>query len=156
MANIRFELIQALRTTSLKIANSNSYQWGHMGLCNCGFLAQEITSLPKEEIHKRAMQRPGDWSEQLNDYCPTSGLPMDNLIDELVAFGFSLNELRHLERLSDPAILKAFLHEKRYLRHNIKEDVVIYLNTWATLLEESLLATISIKELANKKAIPSP
>jgi len=155
MANIRFELIQALRTTALKIANSNSYQWGHMGLCNCGFLAQEITSFPKEEINKRAMQRPGDWSEQLNDYCPTSGLPMDNLIDELVAFGFSLNELRHLERLSDPAILKALPHEKRYLRHNIKEDVVIYLNTWATLLEESLLATISIKELANKKAIAS-
>jgi len=153
MANIRFELIQAVRATAQKINNSSSYQWGHMGLCNCGFLAQEITTLSKEEIHRRAMQRHGDWSEQLNDYCPTSGLPMDNLIDELVAFGFTLTELRHLERLSDPAILQALPLEKRHLKHNVKEDVVVYLNTWAAQLEELLITTISITELSTRKEI---
>jgi len=153
MANNRFGLIQALRATAHNIESSSTYQWGHMGLCNCGFLAQQITSLSKEEIHKRAMQRHGDWSEQLNDYCPTSGLPMDNVIDELVAFGFTLSELKHLERLSSPTILQALPQEKRQLKHNVKEDVVTYLTTWATLLETSLLETISLQELSDKEPI---
>jgi hypothetical protein len=155
MANIRFELIQALRKTAQKIADSSSYQWGHMGLCNCGFLAQEITSLPKDDIHRRAMQRHGDWSEQLNDYCPASGLPMDDLIDELVNFGFSLEELRHLERLSDPAVLLSLAPEKRYLMHNVKDDVVVYFNAWAILLEESMINAISLEELTAKERIPT-
>lgn len=154
MANIRFELIQALKTTARKIEHNTSYQWGHMGLCNCGFLAQEITSLSKDEIHRRAMQRHGDWSEQLNDYCPTSGLPMDDLIDQLVNFGFTLEELRHLERLSDQAVLQRLPLEKRYLSHNVKADVIVYLNVWANLLEESLLDAISLKELTIKKKVP--
>lgn len=153
MANIRFGLIQAWRATANNIDRSSTYQWGHMGLCNCGFLAQQITSLSKEEIHRRAMQRHGDWSEQLNDYCPTSGLPMDDVIDELVAFGFTLSELKHLERLSDPTVLQSLPQEKRQLKHNVKEDVVIYLTTWATLLESSLLETISLQELSDKEAI---
>lgn len=154
MANIRFELIQALKTTARKIEHNTSYQWGHMGLCNCGFLAQEITSLSKDEIHRRAMQRHGDWSEQLNDYCPTSGLPMDDLIDQLVNFGFTLEELRHLERLSDQTVLQRLPLEKRYLSHNVKADVIVYLNAWANLLEESLLDAISLKELTIKKKVP--
>lgn len=154
MANIRFELIQALKTTARKIEHNSSYQWGHMGLCNCGFLAQEVTSLSKDEIHRRAMQRHGDWSEQLNDYCPTSGLPMDDLIERLVNFGFTLEELRHLERLSDQAVLQRLPLEKRYLSHNVKADVIVYLNAWANLLEESLLDTISLKELTIEKKMP--
>jgi hypothetical protein len=155
MANIRFELIQALRATAQKMEKSDSYQWGHMGLCNCGFLAQEITSLSKEEIHRRAMQRHGGWSEQLNDYCPTSGLPMDSLIDELVQFGFTPGELTHLERLSDPRVLQTIPFERRHLKHNVKKDVVLYLNAWATLLEETLLDAININELENKEKIVS-
>jgi hypothetical protein len=153
MANIRLELIQALRATALKIEKSDSYQWGHMGLCNCGFLAQEITSLSKEEIHRRAMLRHGDWSEQLNDYCPTSGLPMDSLIDELVQFGFTPGELTHLERLSDPRVLEKIPFEQRHLKHNAKKDVVFYLAAWATLLEETLIDSINIGELEKEKKI---
>jgi len=100
------------------------------------------------------MQRHGDWSEQLNDYCPTSGLPMDDLIDELVNFGFTLGELRHLERLSDPTVLQSLPLDKRYLTHNVKEDVVVYFNAWARLLEESLLNEISLKELTASRKIP--
>lgn len=151
MAKARFELIQALRTTARKIENNSSYQWGHMGLCNCGFLAQEITSLTKDEIHRRAMLRHGDWSEQLNDYCPSSGLPMDDLIDQLVSFGFSLEELKHLERLSHPSVLDRLPVETRHLSHNVKADVIIYFNTWADLLEETLLNSISLNELHGTK-----
>lgn len=142
MARLKPELIEVLRITAKKIANSKDYQWGHMGACNCGFLAQEVTRLQKNEIHTMAMQRYGDWNEQLNDYCPTSGLLMDDLISRMLEFGFDVNDLKHLEKLSDPAILSKLPVDKRYPKHNCKDDVVLYLQTWADKLENELLEQI--------------
>ncbi len=144
MAHVSIAVIDTLRATASKIESDTRYQWGHMGLCNCGFLAQEITKLSKSEIHTRAMQRHGDWTEQLNDYCPTSGLPMDQIIDELIAFGFSADDLRHLEKLSDGQILRSLPIHERNLHYNIKRDVVKYLRTWANLVEDQLLGQITL------------
>jgi hypothetical protein len=83
MAKSTLPVIQALRDTAQRLATQAPYQWGHMGSCNCGHLAQTITRLTKAEIHARAMQRYGDWERQLIDYCPTSGLPIDQTIDEM-------------------------------------------------------------------------
>jgi len=144
MAQPKSEIIEVLRITATKIEASNSYQWGHMGLCNCGFLAQQITRLSKEQIHTRAMQRHGDWSEQLNDYCPTSGLPMDDLISDLISYGFDSTDLKHLEKLSDGSVLRMLPLEQRNLKHNLKKDVVKYIRTWANLLEEQFLDSIHL------------
>jgi len=144
MARQSLQLIDALRATADKLQHSSQYQWGHMGACNCGFLAQHITHLRKEEIHARAMQRYGDWNEQLNDYCPTSGLPMDDLITELLNFGFDIDDLKHLERLSDPRVLQTLPPKQRNLERNAKADVIRYINTWANLLEIQLLHHITL------------
>ena len=142
MARSSVRLVEILRNTAHRLRTTSKYQWGHMGLCNCGFLAQEITHLRKEEIHARAMTGCGDWNEQLNDYCPTSGLPMDGIIGELLAIGFDVDDLKHLERLSSPIVLKAMPFEKRNLRKNAKPDVIFYLETWANVLEEDLLSSV--------------
>jgi len=144
MAKSTLLLFGALRATARQLEKSSHYQWGHMGSCNCGFLAQEITKLSKSEIHSRAMQRYGDWNEQLNDYCPTSGLPFDNIIDELVRAGLDIDDLKHLERLSDAAILSTLGTD--CLRHNQKEDVIAYLLAWAEKMETDLIKTIPLQE----------
>lgn len=151
MARPSIQLIQALRNTAKTLNNSSHYQWGHMGSCNCGFLAQEIARLNKDEIHERAMQRYGDWNEQLNDYCPTSGLLMDDLIDKLINAGLSIDDLKRLEKLSDPEILKNLPSGKKYLIHNNKPDVVEYLNTWAKVMENKLVTYIKLDELAKSE-----
>lgn len=153
MARPSIDIVTALLNTASKIEKSNNYQWGHMGLCNCGFLTQEITKQRKEEIHGKAMQRHGDWNEQLNDYCPTSGLPMDDLISEMLEFGFDTDDLKHLEKLSFPAILHSFPIEERDLRHNLKTDVVKYLRRWAELMEIQLLKEIDLPEFAENLLI---
>jgi len=154
MATSSLPLIQALRDTAQRLATQAPYQWGHMGSCNCGHLAQTITKLSKGEIHSRAMQRYGDWDRQLRDYCPTSGLPIDETIDEMLALGFTRQDLAHLERLSDPAIRAAIPFERRNaLRHNQRDDVVLYLRTWANLLEQALLDKITLPSL---ESIPAP
>jgi hypothetical protein len=153
MAKSTLPVIQALRDTAQRLATQAPYQWGHMGSCNCGHLAQTITRLTKAEIHARAMQRYGDWERQLIDYCPSSGLPIDQTIDEMLALGFSRQDLTHLERLADPDIRAAIPFERRNaLRHNQRDDVVLYLRTWADLLENSLLAGISLPNFAPQPA----
>ncbi|GAB2965758.1 hypothetical protein GCM10027048_39650 [Hymenobacter coalescens] len=148
MANSSHSVIDALRTTAQRLSAQAPYQWGHMGSCNCGHLAQTITRLNKAEIHARALQRYGDWDQQLRDYCPTSGLPIDETIDEMLALGFTRSDLAHLERLSDPVVRAAIPFERRQaLRHNHRDDVVLYLRTWAQLLEDELLASIRLPEL---------
>ncbi|SNC61853.1 hypothetical protein SAMN06265337_0552 [Hymenobacter gelipurpurascens] len=154
MAKSTLSVIQALRDTAQRLATQAPYQWGHMGSCNCGHLAQTVTKLSKGEIHARAMQRYGDWERQITDYCPTSGLPIDETIDEMLALGFTRQDLTHLERLADPTIRAAIHFERRNaLRHNQRDDVVLYLRTWANLLEGRLLADIQLPDLS---VAPSP
>jgi hypothetical protein len=147
MAKVSPEIIHALRNTAYALKQSSHYQWGHMGSCNCGFLAQQVTRLNKDQIHRRAMERYGDWSEQLNDYCPSSGFAIDDLISEMLAFGFDRDDLKHLERLSDPKVLRSLSVEQRNLNHNVKKDVITYLQAWADLLETQLLGQIELSNL---------
>lgn len=148
MAKPRPELIQALRNTAKKLNKSQNYQWGHMGSCNCGHLVQEVTQLSKAEIHEYAMRtHGGDWSEQALDYCPTSGYLMDQVISIMIEAGMDIVDFRHLERLSDKEVLTRLPLEERYLKHNVRDDVVKYMNAWADLLEEQLADQVSIADL---------
>lgn len=147
MARPSLSVVQALRTTARRLETATglkAYQWGHMGSCNCGHLAQTVCRLAPAAIHQRALlTRHGDWDDQLNDYCPHSGLPLDDVIDQMLDAGFSRPDLANLERLSDPAV-RAALGSARAnaLRHNRRPDVVLYLRTWADQLEAELLATV--------------
>ncbi|EIM76818.1 hypothetical protein A3SI_09021 [Nitritalea halalkaliphila LW7] len=136
MARASLTLIHAFRKTIQKLKQGAAYQWGHMGACNCGNLAQELCSLSKGEIHAFAMQKHGDWNEQLIDYCPTSGYPMDLMIQKMLDEGLTIDELGHLERLSDPVVLADIPFERRMkLEKNRKEDVLLYMETWLRQLE---------------------
>jgi hypothetical protein len=148
MAKIDIETITILRNTASQIEKSQHYQWGHMGSCNCGFLVQEITHLNKEQIHSRAMEGIGDWREQLEDYCPTSGMRMDDLISTIINAGFDVDDLKHLERLSDPLVLHSFPSAARNLRYNSKTDVTKYLKKWAEILESKLFEEIEISRVS--------
>lgn len=139
MARPSRRLIDAIRNTAQKLSKNTDYQWGHMGACNCGTLAQELTHLTKGEIHNYAMRGHGDWTEQVEAFCPTSEMPMDLLINQLIAAGLTLEDLINLERLKDQEVLSLIYREKKeHLQHNKQEDVILYLNAWADLLEKEL------------------
>ncbi len=148
MAKPSVHLIESLRKTAKNMSQGAPYQWGHMGSCNCGNLAQEITKLTKAEIHAYALQtRFGDWSEQTAEFCPTSNLPMDLVISEMMEAGLTRTDLKNLEKLSDKQVLKRLPKGERYLKHNKRDDVVKYLLTWASLLEEQLLNEIEVEQV---------
>jgi hypothetical protein len=149
MAFASLNLITALRRTAKKLDQGTAYQWGHMGACNCGNLAQELTNRTKAEIHEFAMMGRGDWNEQVQEYCPTSGLPMDMLIADMLNNGLTTTDLQHLEKLSDHEVLKRIPLERRNdIRQNNRADVVLYLFEWANLLEDQLLAHITLPDFS--------
>lgn len=135
MARANADLIFTLRQTAQRLNGNVSYQWGHMGMCNCGHLAQSITGLAGGEIHQSALVREGDWEQQASDYCPTSGNLIDAVLAAMFDLGLTRSDIRHLEKLSDPAVLRRI---GRHPRFNSRDDVVLYMTAWADLLQESV------------------
>lgn len=137
MARPSIELVQALRTTAARLARGAAYKWSHFGQCNCGNLAQTVTQLSPEQVYRAAFVRAGDWGEQAREFCPSSGYPIDFVLERLFELGLEPLDVQHLERLSDDRVLKRL--GVPALAHNRREDVVRYLTAWADLLEDALL-----------------
>jgi sugar phosphate isomerase/epimerase len=143
MATATIKLMEALLETANQLEKGVNYQWGHMGSCNCGHLVQEITKLTAAQIHDYAMANcMGDWSEQSQMFCGTGSMPMDLLFSELMNAGLDMVDIKHLEKCSDPRVLQQMPEGKKYPKNNLKEDVVLYMETWANVLEEELIDKI--------------
>lgn len=144
------KMIDVLTQTADRLENGAAYAWSHQGNCNCGHLAQTVTRLSKAAIHARALEKAGDWRDKIVDYCPTSDFPIDHIITTIFDLGFSRSDLSHLERLSSPEILRAIPPGRKPLRHNVREDVILYLRTWAEMLEKRMLADIELPQMLNQ------
>lgn len=153
-------LIEALRATADRLADGASYRWTHMGNCNCGHLAQTVTRLDPGEIHRRAMMRPGDWTEQVRDHCGISGLPFDQVVASLLELGLNTNDLADLESLRNPRIRSRVRQDRgarpgTEISHRHRDDVVDYLRAWADLLEEQALDQATARGLWEPAGAPS-
>lgn len=133
-------LISILRTTADRIENGAEYRWTHQGRCNCGQLIQTATGLGAAEIRKRAMEKPGEWSEHAVDYCPVSNHPLDDVIDALREIGFAASDLASVEYLNNARICREAKKRsgKVVLDYRNRDDVILYFRTWADQLEEEL------------------
>lgn len=129
------DLATALRMTAARLLEGSHYRWTHQGACNCGHLAQTLTRQTREEIHRAAVQKAGDWREHAIDYCPASGYPIDHILTQMLEAGLTLGEIEHLERLKDPRVVRTIPLEARPLDHRRREDVARYMTAWAALLE---------------------
>lgn len=138
MAYANAELCRALRRTAARLREGTDYQWGHLGMCNCGQLAQTLTGAGRDEIHAAALARGGEWEDRAREYCPQSGQLIDGIIQTMLGHGLTTGDLADLEELSDDRILRRLPSGRRYLERNRRGDVVEYLETWAGLLEQEL------------------
>ena len=146
MARVDPRLIEALRDTAERLRKGKAYSWTHMGMCNCGQLAQAVTQIPKEELNRMALQKAGDWGQQALEFCPDSGLPMDYVIGAMLDLGLTRQDLRHLELLSDPLVLARLPIGERDLDKRSRDDVVLYMRLLADRLEEGWLADQAVPE----------
>ncbi len=145
MAKANPNLIKAIRTTARNLQNGAEYQWGHMGKCNCGHLARELTPYSAAEIHEYAIRiKRGAWADQEADFCPQSKLPMDMLISSLLNAGLETKDFHHIEELSDPKVLATRPLGQKFFSRNNRQDVIEYLTIWADILENELLEEIEL------------
>lgn len=140
MAQPSRPLVDLLRETADRLATSTDYRWSHFGHCNCGHLAQTVTRLSAAEIHAACTRELTEWSEIPDDYCAGTGLRLEYVLDRLREFGLDRTDLRHLEDLSDPIVLRALPGGHRWLERNRREDAILYLRTWAEVIERQLPA----------------
>ncbi len=151
MAKPNIELIDALRATADRLRNGAYYAWGNHGACNCGNLVQSVTSLSKEEILKYAQSGIGEWTELAEDYCGDTNAPVNLLRQKLEMLGLTPADIHNIEYLQDKEVLNALPGGFRWLKRNVREDVIVYFETFANVLEEKQISQIEISYERLKK-----
>jgi len=144
MAYPTIELISALRETAARLKNGAHYAWGNHGACNCGNLLQTVTQLSKEEILKYAQTGTGEWTELAEDYCGVTDAPVSLLVHKLTNIGLTPVDIHNLEYLRDKAVLQNLPGGFRWLKRNVREDVIVYFETYANMLEDKLIDNVEI------------
>lgn len=147
MAHANIELINALRETALRLKNGAHYAWGNHGSCNCGNLLQVVTKLSKEEIIRYAQIGVGEWTELAEEYCAITDAPVNLLIHKLEQLGLTATDIHNIEYLQDKKVLEKLPGGFRWLKKNIKEDVIVYFETFADMLEERIISQVDIATL---------
>jgi hypothetical protein len=143
MARPNTILIHALRETAQRLREGAVYAWGNHGACNCGNLLQVITPLSRQDILTYAHTGIGEWTELAAEYCGVSQAPVDMLVSRLMEAGLNTSDIHDLEYLSNREVLDRLPGGFRWLKKNQREDVIVYFETYAELLEEQL----AIREL---------
>ena len=144
MAFANTELIEALRLTAERLRNGAHYAWGNHGACNCGNLLQTITPLTRGEILRYAHTGTGEWTELAEEYCGATNAPVNLLIHKLEGIGLTPTDIHNIEYFEDKEVLKALPGGFRWLKKNVREDVIVYFETFADLLEEKLLSEVKL------------
>jgi len=144
MAHPNIQLTDALREAANNLRNGADYAWGNHGSCNCGHVLQVVTKLTKKEILEHAQSVNGEWTEIAEEYCGTTNAPAYLLISKLGKIGLTPTDIHHLEYLEDRKILEKLPGGFRWLKKNVREDVIVYFETMANLLEEELLKKIAL------------
>jgi hypothetical protein len=144
MAHPTIELIQALRETAHRLRDGAPYAWGNHGSCNCGNLLQVVTRLSKDDILRYAHTGVGEWTELAEEYCDVTNAPVDLMITHLQKIGLTPTDIHNLEYLEDRNVLNELPGGFRWLKRNVREDVISYFETFADVLEEKMLRAIHI------------
>ena len=143
MAYPNHALVTALRKAAGNLRSGIFYAWGHHGACNCGQLLQAVTLLSREEILSYAHMGNGEWTEIAEEYCNITETPLYLLMTELGKLGLTPTDIHNLEYLEDREVLNALSGGFRWLKRNVREDVIEYFETMAYLLEEKIPVVVS-------------
>lgn len=144
MAHPGTALIEGLRKAAAALKNGSYYAWGHHGACNCGHLLQATTQLTKEEILTYAHSGTGEWTELAQESCPVTNAPVNLLLTKLQQLGLTPTDIHNIEYLADREVLNRLPGGFRWLKRNIRENVIVYFETMADMLEEKLIRDITI------------
>ncbi|HEX6193191.1 MAG TPA: hypothetical protein VFZ42_12540 [Chitinophagaceae bacterium] len=148
MATATISLITALREAAQRLNVGAHYAWGNHGACNCGHLLQVMTPYSEQEILRYAHTGIGEWTELGEDYCMNIATPLGLMVQRLQEAGLTATDIHHIEYLSDKKVLQHLPGGFRWLKKNRREDVILYFEAFANMLEESYIKLpVDVKQL---------
>lgn len=153
MAYPNLTLIGALRQAAQNLRSGAPYAWGNHGACNCGHVLQVVTHLSRQEILKYAHTGIGEWTEIAEEYCGVTNAPAQLMVSKLEAIGLTPTDIHCLEYLKDKSVLERLPGGFRWLQKNVREDVILYFETFAQMLEEQLLHRIPLPEVQTRQMV---
>jgi hypothetical protein len=116
--------------------------------------------MTKEEILKHAHTGIGEWTELAEESCSVTNAPYTLLIQKLEAIGLTPSDIHNLEYLEDKEVLQHIPGGFRWLSRNLREDVVLYFETFAALLEikrmqiaDDYLNAVALSELSKMTSV---
>jgi hypothetical protein len=76
------------------------------------------------------------------------------VIEKLLQAGLTTSDIHHIEYLTDRDVLERLPGGFRWLKRNVREDVILYFEAFADLLEDKLAQSlkINIALLSNRPA----
>jgi hypothetical protein len=110
-------------------------------------LLQVVTQFSKEEIVRHAQSVYGEWTEIAEEYCGVTDAPAYLLISKLERLGLTPTDIHNLEYLEDRKVLENLPGGFRWLKRNVREDVILYFETLASMLEELVINSIALPKM---------
>jgi len=108
---------------------------------------QVLTHLSREEILSYAHMGKGEWTEIAEEYCNITETPLYLIMTELEKLGLTPTDIHNLEYLEDREVLNALPGGFRWLKRNVREDVIEYFETMANLFEEKIPVLFSQRRI---------
>lgn len=144
MAHPNFTLINALREAAINLRNGSHYAWGAPRILQLrAFVASGYATAQRRDCSPSANSlRRVD--RDCGGILRRNQRPAYFLLSKLEKIGLTPTDIHNLEYLEDRKILEALPGGFRWLRKNVRQDVIIYFETMANLLEEQLLATVQL------------
>ena len=138
------------------IENKEDHNWNKRSLCHCGSLLKATKLFNPLDIHdsdleyfvdiERDFDLPGYYRYVFqiykNNQCEVTNLSFTNVVQQLLSYGFTLDELINLEHLQDKRFLDLDTNS-----NEIKEadNLIQYLTNWINYEEQLVKATTKDK-----------
>jgi hypothetical protein len=97
-----------------------------------------------------AQSNHGEWTEIAEEYCGVTYVPAYLLISKLEKLGLTPTDIHNLEYLEDRTVLENLPGGFRWLKRNVREDVIVYFETMAEMLEDDLLSKIELPKMEER------
>lgn len=145
--------LEVIKQTIYRLENNLvEYDWRCSKSCNCGVLASTCMGrdITTSEIGKMVLncKNPGAFARKA--YCMVTGIGISEVIKSLMDAGFTFDDIKHLEYLSDANIAAkagiklGYWEETGYpIAHGYfmeKEYFIKYLKAWVEILEEEAIS----------------
>jgi hypothetical protein len=79
---------------------------------------------------------------------------VDLLIGKLQKIGLTPSDIHCIEYLQDKQVLDRLPGGFRWLKRNVREDVILYMETMADMLEEKLIKQVDLNLAALMESLP--